>query len=66
MKRYRVGPVITRLCKGGAREKSFHTVRFANGDRFEADLISGPTDGSEGSIEPDVERMDTGIRRIRI
>lgn len=51
MRRIRVAHIITRLCKGGAQENTFHTVRLANRDRFDVDLISGPTSGVEGSIE---------------
>jgi glycosyltransferase involved in cell wall biosynthesis len=58
-KKVRVAHVITRLCKGGAQENTFHTVRLANTDRFEVDLISGPTFGDEGSIEETV--ADAGI-----
>jgi glycosyltransferase involved in cell wall biosynthesis len=51
MSKIRVAHVITRLCKGGAQENTFHTVRLADTERFEVDLISGPTHGREGSIE---------------
>ena len=59
MKRIRVAHVITRLCKGGAQENTFHTVRLANRDRFEVDLISGPTHGKEGTLEPEI--VEAGI-----
>lgn len=60
MKRIRVAHVITRLCRGGAQENTFHTVRLLRGyDDFEVDLISGPTEGPEGSIEPKI--ADSGI-----
>ena len=48
MNRVRIAHVITRLCKGGAQEDTFHTVRLANRDRFDVTLISGPTAGAEG------------------
>lgn len=64
MKRFRVAHVITRLCKGGAQENTFHSVRLANRDRFEVDLISGPTFGDEGSIEEVVRAA--GIEIIRL
>ncbi len=64
MKRFRVAHVITRLCKGGAQENTFHTVRLANRDRFDVDLISGPTHGHEGSIEDSVGAA--GIEIIRV
>ena len=64
MKRFRVAHVITRLCKGGAQENTFHTVRLANRDRFEVDLISGPTHGDEGSIEDAVRAAQIEILRV--
>ena len=63
MRRVRVAHVITRLCKGGAQENTFHTVRLADGNRFDVDLVSGPTDGDEGSIEEAVR--DAGIEILR-
>lgn len=63
MKRIRVAHVITRLCTGGAQENAFHTVRLANRDRFEVDLISGPTRGGEGSIEESVRAAGIEIQR---
>lgn len=64
MRKLRVAHVITRLCKGGAQENTFHTIRLANRDRFEVDLISGPTDGPEGSIEEAVAAA--GIEIVRV
>jgi glycosyltransferase involved in cell wall biosynthesis len=63
LKRLRVAHVITRLCRGGAQENTFHTVRLAEGTRFEVDLISGPTEGPEGSIEPAVQSAGIEIFR---
>jgi len=63
MRRIRVAHVITRLCTGGAQENTFHTVRLANRDRFEVDLISGPTRGGEGSIEEAVRAAGIEIQR---
>ena len=63
MRKLRVAHVITRLCKGGAQENTFHTVRLANRERFEVDLISGPTRGAEGSIEGAVEAAGITIHR---
>jgi glycosyltransferase involved in cell wall biosynthesis len=51
------------LCKGGAQENTFHTVRLANRERFDVDLISGPTIGREGSIEDAVRAA--GVEIIR-
>jgi len=64
MKRIRVAHVITRLSKGGAQENTLSTVKLANRNRFDVDLISGPTDGSEGSIE-DAARS-AGIEIVRV
>ncbi len=63
MRKFRVAHVITRLCKGGAQDNTFHTVRLANRDRFDVDLISGPTKGPEGSIEPEVDRAGINVLR---
>ena len=49
----RVTHVITRLIVGGAQENTIASVlglRAKPG--LEVDLISGPTSGSEGSLEP--------------
>jgi hypothetical protein len=64
MKRFRVAHVITRLCKGGAQENTFHTVRLANRTRFEVDLISGYPRGREGSIEKAVRAAGIEILRV--
>lgn len=63
MSKIRVAHVITRLCQGGAQENTFHTMRLANRDRYEVDLISGPTRGPEGSIEPMVRAAGIEILR---
>lgn len=63
MRRVRVAHIITRLCKGGAQENTFHTVRLHNSERFEADLICGPTYGKEGSIEDAVHAAGVAILR---
>ena len=63
-RRLRVAHVITRLCKGGAQENTFHTVRLANRDRFDVDLISGPTEGCEGSIEDTVAAAGISVLRV--
>ena len=62
-RRIRVAHVITRLCKGGAQENTFHTLRLADRDRYEMDLISGPTTGHEGSIEQAVQAAGISIIR---
>lgn len=63
MRKIRVAHVITRLCKGGAQDNTFHSVRLADQDRYEVDLISGPTHGNEGNIEDVVQ--DAGIDIVR-
>jgi glycosyltransferase involved in cell wall biosynthesis len=63
MSRYRIAHVITRLCKGGAQENTVHTARLVDADRFDVDIVSGPTEGPEGSIEEAVR--DAGIDLIR-
>ena len=64
MRRFRVAHVITRLCRGGAQENTFHTVRLANRERYEVDLISGPTEGLEGSIEDRILGAGIEIQRV--
>ena len=61
MNRIRVAHVITRLCTGGAQQNTFHTVRLANRERYEVDLISGPSGGPEGSIEDEVRAAGVSI-----
>ncbi len=60
----RVAHIITRLCKGGAQENTFHTIRLANRERFECDLLSGPTAGREGSIETAITEARIPIIRV--
>lgn len=64
MRRLRVAHVITRLCKGGAQENTFHSVRLANRERFDVELISGPTEGCEGSIEDVVSAAGICVVRV--
>jgi len=59
----RVAHIITRLCRGGAQENTFHTVRLADRGRYEVDLISGPTRGREGSMEADIRAAGVPIIR---
>jgi glycosyltransferase involved in cell wall biosynthesis len=63
MNRIRVAHVITRLCKGGAQENTFHTVRLTDRNRFDVSLITGPTFGHEGSIEDTVRDAGIAIER---
>lgn len=60
----RVAHVITRLCRGGAQENTFHTVRLANRARFDVDLISGVITGSEDSMEEQVRAAGIGVIRV--
>ena len=64
MRKFRVAHVITRLCKGGAQQNTFQTVRLANRDRFEVDLVSGYTRGHEGSIEDTVRHAGIDVVRV--
>lgn len=63
MSKIRVAHIITRLCRGGAQENTFHTVRLHDRDRYEVDLICGTNTGEEGSLEEDVEAA--GIQLVR-
>lgn len=63
MKRYRVAHVITRMCKGGAQENTLATVRLCDGERFEADLITGVVGPNESSLEE--EASTAGVELIR-
>ncbi len=64
MRRIRVAHVITRMCVGGAQENTFHTVRLANSDRYEVDLVSGRTARSEPSME--LSARDAGIEIVHV
>lgn len=59
MRKIRVAHIITRMCCGGAQENTFHSVRLANRDRFDVDLVSGPVPDRERSLEPVM--ADAGI-----
>lgn len=63
MRKIRVAHVITRLCKGGAQENTFHTVRLANRDRFDVDLITGQIPSNETSIEDTMRAAGVDIIR---
>lgn len=63
MRRVRVAHVITRMCKGGAQENTFHTVRLANRERYEVDLIGGYSATGEPSMEDAVRAA--GIEIVR-
>lgn len=60
----RVTHVITRLIVGGAQENTIATVLgLRNKPGVKVDLISGPTNGSEGSLEPEVAKYP-GLLKI--
>lgn len=53
----RVTHVITRLIVGGAQENTVSTVLgFQGKPNWEVDLLSGPTSGPEGTLEPLFEK----------
>jgi len=59
-----IGHVITRLIIGGAQENTVFTVEGLVRKGHETDLITGPTEGPEGSLEDGVRRAGIGIIRI--
>lgn len=63
-KRPRVAHIITRLIVGGAQENTLASViGHRKRGRYDADLILGPTYGSEGSLLPLATELGvTGIR----
>ena len=63
MSKIRVAHIITRLCRGGAQENTFQTVRLHNRERFEVDLIAGTNSGEEGSLEDEVSAAGIDILR---
>lgn len=63
MTKIRVAHIITRMCKGGAQENTFHTVRLHNKERYEVDLICGTNSGEEGSLEAEIEAAGIPILR---
>ena len=50
----RVLHVITRLVHGGAQENTLLTVQRLDASQYAATLASGPTFGSEGSLESSI------------
>jgi glycosyltransferase involved in cell wall biosynthesis len=65
--------VITRLIVGGAQENTISTVLgLQQKSEFQTHLVAGPTEGSEGSLEPEYRRhsdalsvLPTIVRPIR-
>ncbi|MDP8263815.1 MAG: glycosyltransferase family 4 protein [Candidatus Ancaeobacter aquaticus] len=43
--------IITRLVHGGAQENTLYTVKLLDKTRYDVSLVSGPSDGDEGSLE---------------
>jgi glycosyltransferase involved in cell wall biosynthesis len=62
-RRVRVLHVITRLVVGGAQENTLLTVAHLDRARYNVTLASGPTTGSEGSLE---DQIPSGIAFERI
>lgn len=60
--RIRILHLITRLVVGGAQENTLLTAAGLDRERFEVHLASGPTYGSEGSLE---DRIPQGIAFTR-
>ena len=61
----RVSHVITRLIVGGAQENTIASVLGLRGKPgLTVDLLSGPTTGSEGSLEPAVTAVPGLLTRI--
>ena len=61
--RVRVLHVITRLIVGGAAENTLLTVARLNRARYDITLVSGPSDGPEGSME---DRIPGDVTFVRI
>ncbi|HNS31439.1 MAG TPA: glycosyltransferase family 4 protein [bacterium] len=56
--------VITRLIVGGAQENTIFTVEGLVKKGYEVDLVSGPSTGPEGSLEPRIK--EKGIPLIHV
>lgn len=61
--RIRVLHVITRLILGGAQDDTLLTVAHLDRTRYKVTLASGPTSGSEGSLEDQIP-SDIAFERI--
>lgn len=65
MSRPRVAHVITRLIVGGAQENTLASViGHRRRGAYDADLLVGPTYGSEGTLEP--EAAAAGVDLVRV
>jgi len=61
----RICHVITRLIVGGAQENTIFTVKGLKEKGYVVDLVSGPTEGPEGSLEDQIKK-ESGLRLIVI
>jgi hypothetical protein len=61
----RVTHIITRLIVGGAQENTVATVLgLRQKPGVEVHLLSGPTTGPEGSLEPELARTPDLLTRV--
>jgi len=56
--------IITRLIVGGAQENTIFTAEGFAGKGHDVDMVSGPSSGPEGSLEPRIRAQ--GIRLITV
>jgi glycosyltransferase involved in cell wall biosynthesis len=57
--------VITRLIVGGAQENTVSTVLgLQSKPEFRTELVTGPTNGPEGSLEPEFRKSSASLRVI--
>ncbi len=54
----RICHVITRLIVGGAQENTIFTVKGLKKKNYVVDLVSGPSEGPEGSLENQVKEVN--------
>jgi glycosyltransferase involved in cell wall biosynthesis len=60
-----VAHVITRLIRGGAQENTLYSViGHGRNGRYEADLVTGPTWGTEGSLVGMAEEHDVRMKLV--
>ncbi len=57
----RVTHVITRLIRGGAQLTLYNLVRGLRDRGIDCEVVSGPEEGSEGSILPEMRAMGGGL-----
>ena len=61
----RIMHVITRMVKGGAQENVLDMTVRLDPKRFESILVTGPSEGPEGSLEQKAVERGADLRRIR-